>query len=93
MHKNNLINVSFTKGLIMPTIYSDDQDNPDSDETRLEDEERLRRYGIRRGELSDEEIKSFDDDKDSYDGGGGMLHDDGEDLSDVVPPEEQDGND
>lgn len=77
----------------MATVFPDDQDNPDSDETRLEDEQHLKERGIDRGELSDDEVNDIMDDEDSSDGGGGALHDDGEDPSDVVTPEEQDGND
>ena len=76
----------------MTANYPVDNDNPDSDESRLEDEQRLREIGLDKSELSDEEAADILSDL-GDDSSGGETHDDGDELSDVVPPEEQDGND
>jgi len=63
-----------------------------TDEQRFENELRLKENGINPHELHSDGINDLNDDLrgDKIDH---TIHDDGEDMSDVVTPEEQDGND
>lgn len=65
-------------------------DDVTTDEERLEKERMLRRHGMKPGELSAEEA---DDLADDIRGDSNRLQDTDEELSDVVTPEENDGND
>ena len=65
-------------------------DDITSDEERLEKERLLSRSGYKPGELSEEESDDLIDD---IRGDSNPLEDNDDELSDVVTPEENDGND
>jgi hypothetical protein len=66
-------------------------DDAITDEARLERERMLREEGINPHELTPEEKDDLMDDMRS--GKTGRLQDDDDSLSDIVTPEEKDGND
>lgn len=71
-------------------------DDTRTDESKYEEEQRLLSLGINPKELSPEERRELADDLDDDSRSSrlyGTSHDDGEDLSDVVPGPEVDGND
>ena len=67
-------------------------DDAMTDEERFEEEQRLKAHGFKPSELSIEEKQELADDLND-DTRSGQLHDDGQDLSDVVVDAENDGND
>ncbi len=67
-------------------------DDIQTDEERMEWDHKLREQGLNPRELSQDEVKDISNDM-RGDQTTHEIHDDGEDLSDLVTPEENDGND